>query len=244
VTRALQAELIKLRTTRTFLALVGSAAGLSLLIIVLITSIDSGLDPADQKDAFALSDASGLFVLLLGAIGMAGEWRHRTIAATVLTVPRRLLLLGSKVIAYAVAGALIALAVNVAVMAVGSLILAARGFDLAGPADMLDVLWRSLTVAALFGGFGVCVGALIRNNAGAIVVLLAIQFVLEPLLFGLAPDVGRFGPLSAAPGAITQAGFDDTGDLLAPGIAVLVMIAWLGVLFAAAAATFTKRDLV
>ena len=46
---------------------------------------------------------SGLFILLLGVIGMTGEWRHRTIASTVLAAPGRALLLAAKVISYAVA---------------------------------------------------------------------------------------------------------------------------------------------
>lgn len=244
MTRALRAELIKLSTTRTFVALVAAAMGLSLLIVVLITSIDTNLSEQDLHDTFANSDASGLFILLLGAIGMAGEWRHRTIAGTVLAVPHRLRLLGAKLIAYATAGTVLALLVNLVVMAVGSLILASRGEDTLAVSGLLDVLWRSLTIAALFGGFGVCVGTLIRNNAGAIVLLLAVQFVLEPLLFGLAPDVGRFGPLSAAPAGVNGGGGYEDSDGLSTGAAVLAMSAWLGVLFAAAAATFTRRDLV
>ena len=51
------------------------------------------------------ADFSGLFILLLGVIGMAGEWRHRTITSTVLAAPDRLRLLAAKILSYAVAGA-------------------------------------------------------------------------------------------------------------------------------------------
>jgi ABC-2 type transport system permease protein len=243
MTRALRAELIKLSTTRTFLALTGSALGLALLIIVLITSINDRMTDQDLRDAFSVSHVTGLFILLLGAIGMAGEWRHRTIAATVLSVPHRLRLLAAKVIAYAAAGAALALIVDVVVMGVGTLILLARGENTPAIADLLDVTWRGLLVASLFGGFGVCVGALIRNTASAIVLLLATSFVLEPLLLGLAPAVGRLGPLQIAPQGVLG-GPGDTGDLPSTGAAVITMFAWLAALFAAAAATFTRRDLV
>lgn len=245
MSRALRAELIKLSTTRTFLALTGAALALSLLIVVLITSIDTDFDDEALRSTFT-ADASGLFILLLGAIGMAGEWRHRTIAATVLSIPQRLRLLGAKVLSYAVAGVVLSLVVNVAIMAVGTLILSSRGEETLAFADWIDILWRNLTVAAFFGAFGVCVGALIRNSAGAIVLLLAISFVFEPAIWGLAPDVGKYGPLAAAPTGVQEVesvdGADD--DVLVLGAALAVLGAWLAVMFAAAAATFARRDLI
>lgn len=244
MTRALQAELIKLRTTRTFLALTASAVGLSLLIVVLITSLDDGLQGDELRSVFT-ADASSLFILLLGAIGMSGEWRHRTIAATVLSIPQRLVLLAAKVLSYALAGMVLSLVVNLAIMAVGSSILSGRGEETLALADLADVLWRNLAVAAFLGAFGVCVGALVRNTAGAIVLLLALSFVFEPAIWGLAPDVGKYGPLAAAPTGVQEGeGVADDGDVLAAGAALLVLSAWLGVLFAAAMATFTRRDLV
>ena len=42
------------------------------------------------------ADFSGLFILLLGVMGMAGEWRHRTITSSVLAAPDRLRLLAAK----------------------------------------------------------------------------------------------------------------------------------------------------
>ena len=78
----LRAELLKLRTTRTFVAFVGAAVGLSLLVVVLTTVIVDDLNEEDVRMLFT-ADFSSLFILLLGVMGMAGEWRHRTITATV-----------------------------------------------------------------------------------------------------------------------------------------------------------------
>jgi hypothetical protein len=243
VSRALRAELIKLSTTRTFLALVGSAVALSLLVVVLITTLSDNLVGEDLRGAFS-SDASGLFIMLLGAIGMAGEWRHRTIASTVLSIPHRLRLLGAKFIAYAAAGVLLSLAVNVAIMLVGSVILSSRGEETLPFADLVDVLWRNLVVAALYAAIGVGVGALVRNPAGAIVLLLALLFVVDGTLFALAPDVWKYGPLGGVPSGIIGVGPDDQEDLLGAGAALAVGAGWLALLFAAAAASFTRRDLV
>jgi ABC-2 type transport system permease protein len=240
MTRALQGELLKLRTTRTFFAFVVSAVGLSLLIVILFTAL-ADFDEEDVRSTFT-ADFASLFITLLGAIGMAGEWRHRTIANTVLSVPHRLRLLGAKLIAYAIGGALLSLFVNIAIMIAGTLILSSRGIDTLSFGDLLDVLWRNLAIAAFLGPIGVCVGTLIRNPAVAIVVILAWGFVLENTLTAVATDVEKFMPTQGAPSGVQQV---DIGfEPLSTGVALLVMAGWVALLGAAAIATFTKRDLV
>jgi len=244
VSALLRAELLKLRTTRTFAALVGAALALSLLVVVLSAVLSDDLNEDDVRTLFT-ADFTGLFILLLGVMGMAGEWRHRTITSTVLAAPDRLRLLAAKLLAYAVAGVVLSLVVTVTIMAIGTLILSARGETTVGLGDLADVLWRNLTVAALLGALGVCIGGLVRNQVVAMVGVLVLSFVLEPAIFGLAPEVGRFGPTSGAPsGILGTQGFDTSGDLLAPGVALLVMLAWVGGAFAAAAALLRRRDLV
>jgi hypothetical protein len=86
---------------------------------------------------------------------------------------------------------------------------------------------------------------LVRNQVVAMVGVLVLSFVLEPAIIGLAPDVGRFGPTAGAPnGILGVEGFSEEDDLLAPGAAVLVMVAWVAALFAAATAVLRQRDLV
>ena len=167
----LRAELIKLRTTRTFVVLTAAALAISLLVVVLTTTLQDEWTEDDARDLFA-TDFTGLFILLLGVMGMAGEWRHRTITSTVLAAPRRLRLLSAKTISYAVAGIAISLIVTVTIMAIGILILSARDLPTVGLGDLADVLWRNLVVAAYLGAFGVCIGGLIRNQIVAIVGLL------------------------------------------------------------------------
>lgn len=243
MTALLRAELLKLRTTRTFVALVGTALALSLLVVGLTTVLGDNFTEDDVRDLFT-ADFSSLFILLLGVMGMAGEWRHRTITSTVLAAPDRLRLLAAKTLSYAVAGAVLSLIVTVTIMAVGTLILSGRGETTVGVADLADVLWRNLAVAALLGAFGVCIGGLLRNQVVAIVGLLIFSFALEPAVLALAEDVGRFGPLVGAPGGIQGVNPVDEGQLLAPRIAVVVMIAWVAISFAATAVVLRRRDLV
>ena len=241
----LRAELLKLRTTRTFVALVGVTLALSLLVVVLTAVLSKEVAPGDAQDLFS-ADATGLFIMLLGVIGMAGEWRHRTITGTILAAPDRLRLMSAKMLAYAAAGVVLSLIVTVTIMLVGTIILSSRGFDAVAFSDLLDVLWRNLLVAALVGALGVGIGALVRNQVVAIIAVLVLGFVIEPALFGLAPDVARYGPTQGAPAGIQDIEFfgDDGTDTLSPGTATLVMLGWIALFFAAAGVRLRSRDLV
>ncbi len=239
----LRAELLKLRTTRTFVTLVIVTLALSLLVVGLSTMLTEGFTEDSVRELFTF-DFSSLFILLLGVVGMAGEWRHRTITSSVLAAPDRVRLLAAKLISYAVAGTVLSLIVTAALMVLGTLILSSRGETTLGLADLADVLWRNLVVAALLGAFGVCIGGLLRNQIVAIVGLLIFAFVLEPTLLALEPEVGRFGPTVGAPNGIIGINPVSEGDLLAPGIAFVVMLGWVGLGFAATAAVLRRRDLV
>jgi ABC-2 type transport system permease protein len=243
LTPLLRAELLKLRTTRTFAALVGASLALSLLVVALVAAIGDDLNEKDVRDLFT-ADFSSLFILLLGVIGMAGEWRHKTITSTVLVAPNRLQLLAAKTLSYALAGALLSLIITVVIMGVGTVILAGRGETTIGLIDLADVLWRNLVVAGLLGALGVCVGGLLRSQVVAIVGLLVFAFAVEPSVLAVADQVGRFGPTGALPGAIQETEPIDDATLLAPGIALLVMLAWVGSAFAATAVVLQRRDLI
>jgi hypothetical protein len=56
--------------------------------------------------------------------------------------------------------------------------------------------------------------------------------------------VGRFAPFVALPVAAAGIPPDQAGiDLIAPGLAVLALLAWIGAAFAAGAALLRARDL-
>ena len=239
----LRAELLKLRTTRTFVTLVAATLVLSLLVVGLSTILADSFTEQEVRELFT-ADFSSLFILLLGVTGMAGEWRHRTITSSVLAAPARVRLLAAKVLSYAVAGAVLSLIVTLALMALGTLILSIRDARTLDVAELADVLWRNLAIAALLGAFGVCVGGLVRNQIVAIVALLILAFALEPALFSLVPEVGRFGPTFGAPNGVIEVDPFGEGDLLSPGVALLVMLGWVGLGFALTAWLLRRRDLV
>ena len=241
MTALLRGELLKLRTTRTFAALAGAALAFSLLGVVLgaITQ-NYRQHPGDLHTLFT-SDFSSAFILLLGAIGMTGEWRHRTITGTILAAPDRVRLLAAKTLAYALAGIVLSLAVTAVIMLTGTLILESRGQPTLELAGLADLLWRNLAVAALLGALGVGTGALLRNQIATVVGLLIVGLALEPTLLAQLPVIERFGPLLGAPTGILDVNPD---TLLAPGLAALVSIAWAGAAFTGAGALLRRRDLI
>ena len=238
MTTLLRAELLKLRTTRTFAAVIGTAAALSLLLVVLGATLGKEKNP----QALFTNNAITYVIVLLGAIGMTGEWRHRTITGSVLAAPNRVRLMVAKAAAYSLAGVVLSAVVGIATMIVGTIVLHANGDPTLGLGGLADVLWRNLAVAAVLGPLGVAVGALVRNQVVTVIGLITIASVLEPGINQVAPAVAKFGPLAGAPGGVL--GGPNGIGLLAPGIALIVLIAWAGALFAGAAWRLNSRDLV
>ncbi len=208
----LQAELLKLRTTRTFFALIGAGLALSLIVLVLTTTLADNFTEQDVRTAFA-GDFTSIFILLLGAMGMAGEWRHRTITSTVLAAPDRMKLITAKAISYGIAGMIVSFVVTTSLMVVGTIILSSRGETTLDFATLVDIMWRNLVVAAYLGAFGVAIGAILRNQVGAIIGLILFPLVVETTLFGLVPDVGKFSPINGVTSGLADL---DTGDRRLP----------------------------
>lgn len=235
----LKAELLKLRTTRTFAVVVGLSALFSMALAVLGATF--------QKDLTAhelfTNNAITYVIALLGVIGMTGEWRHRTITSTILASPNRARLLSAKVVASSAAGVVLVFCVTVVTMIAGSLALKAAGHSTLGPGGLADVMWRNLAVAVVLGPFGVAIGALGRNQIATVIGVIAVASFLEPQLFAASHAVGRFGPLSEAPTSILGGGATTDG-MLATAPALAVMVAWASAAFGAAAIRLRSRDLV
>ena len=244
MTRLLAAELIKLATTRTFIALAAATVVTSVLIAGLVSLFDEPTESTVLSDVFT-SDTSSLFITILAIVGITGEWRHRTITSSLLAAPDRIRFLAAKTIAFAAAGFVLSVAASVALAIVAFGILDSRGLPLPDLGDLAGQVWRNAAVAALLGALGVGLGAVIRVQSAAVVAILMLGFVVEPLITGLWPEVGRYGPLGSLPVAIqeTSVGFGITGvDLLDPTAAVLAMLAWIGAFFAIAAVLLVRRD--
>jgi ABC-2 type transport system permease protein len=245
MTPLLSAELLKLRTTRTFAALAGVAVATSTLIAGLVALLTEPTARSVVIDVFA-SDTSSLFILVLAVVGITGEWRHRTITSSLLAAPERTRFLAAKTLAFASAGLLLSILISLAVTVVGMAILLARDLPTPEVGELAAQFGRNAVVATLLGAFGVGIGSAVRNQVVAVVGILAVLFAVEPVLISLVPEVGRYGPFVALPTAAAGIPASDAGiegvDLLAPAVAIGLMLAWIGAAFAAGAALLRSRD--
>ena len=105
--------------------------------------------------------------------------------------------------------------------------------------DVLLLTLGGLAGVALLGAIGVRVGAIIHNQVGAIITLLAWGLVVDNLLFGLVPSVGRFVPTRAADALMGLR----VHHLLSPGAGAIVLIAWAAALVAIGVALIARRDI-
>jgi hypothetical protein len=150
--------------------------------------------------------------------------------------PRRRVVLGAKLIAGALAGAVLAVACVVVSFGAGLAVIRARDLEISlGAANTMALVFGTIAASGLCAVIGVSLGALIRNQVGAIAALVVYSLVIDVLLFTAAPSVGRFLP-SGASNAL--AGLPDE-ELLLPLVGAVVLVGWT-IAFVAAAAGRTE----
>ena len=210
VTNALSSELLKLRTTRTFLALVLAACcGRPDRRARRGARPFEGVRRRRARTSQLFAGFVELFALVLGILAVTTEFRHGTITPTLLAVPSRTRLDAAKLVAHLLAGFVLGLLADAADVAVVEAILGLRGIetghDRAGAARWALGFGAA---TALFAGFGVGLGAIVRNQVGAIVGALAWLFVVEPLL-GVIPGFSDVVPKWFPGGASSEVAGDE-----------------------------------
>ena len=96
--------------------------------------------------------------------------------------------------------------------------------------------------AALWAAIGVGVGALVRNQVPTTIGLCAWLLFVEGLLVGDVAGVtkiGRFGPGAAAAALSGQ----DPGELLAPGVGLLLLVFYAAAASVVGLLATTRRDM-
>jgi ABC-type transport system involved in multi-copper enzyme maturation permease subunit len=201
--RLVRAEWTKLFTTRVWIGLLLGAcvmvAGFAALLTGFAGASQNGQpgppavdDPQFEQLAFAVSTNASVLFLILGIIGMTQEYRHRTATPTFLGEPRRWHVVVAKLIAYALVAvpfALVVLAVNVLVVTIYA---GARGAAPSLNADNLQVLVSAGLALVIYALIGVGIGALLRNQVGAIVGGLVYLFVVEPVIRSIPATSGAY----------------------------------------------------
>jgi hypothetical protein len=253
--RLVRSEWTKLFSTRVWIGLLLGGCAMAGGFAALFTAFagqDGGNgqslppvgNPAYEQAAFAVSANATVLLLILGIIGMTQEYRHRTATPTFLTTPRRGNVVAAKLLAYglvAIPFGLVVIATNVAVVEIYA---GARGAAPSISGDNLRVLLGAWAALVIYAVIGVGVGALLRNQVGAIVGVLVYLFVIEGILIRAIPALASAikwfpgGALEAMTATLNQT------DLLEPWQGGLLLLGYG--LLAAVVGTLVavRRDIV
>ena len=182
------------------------------------TTLPPGLDLAPLIYSFA-SSIGYVFPVLLGALAVTGEFRHKTLTPTFLAEPHRTEVLSAKFLSQLVVGAglgVVAFAVSVGA---GAAALAGFGFDTGlDSSDIWALIGRGILAMALWGAIGVGLGVLVTNQVAAIVIVIAFTQFVEPVLrlaaslSDVTANIGKFLP-GAASDALVGASFYNIASL-------------------------------
>lgn len=257
MTRQIRSEFIKALTGRAWwvvgLILVVVSPALSAFLVVAVRAAPTArLDIAGPDGVGVLYNlpASVAFVLPLvfGVVLVTGEYHSRTIAQTFLGEPRRLVVFGAKfVVAFVLTLGLAAVTMAVTT-AVVALTLAAGGTDpMLGSAAVLTRITGAVAALTIWGLIGVGVGALVRNQLVAVVIVLAFTQFVEPMIRVTAGSLGFGGVLSYLPGSASDSASGGTLLSMATGATassqtagMLVLIAYAAVAAVVGAARFRR----
>ena len=240
MTRQIRSELLKLRTARSFIVLTLLGIGLAAAITVansLATDYSHLTHGRSEPGVDQISTATFVlfFSLMLGVVSVTTEYRHGSIASTLLVEPNRRRLLAAKLVAASIAGALLGLATAAICLGIGAALLPGRGFSLGLDGKLVAELLAGMTVAgALMAAIGVGVGAAVRKQTAAVVGIIVYLLLVEPLVTEVAvKSLERFSIGNALAQLTSTArlnGLDHafgqvTGGLLLAGYAVVVVLA-------------------
>ena len=236
--RGVRSELFKLRTSPGPWVVLGTTVLFTALGIVAVFLVNrlghhvAFVVPTSQYRLRRLMGAGfavgGVWMAaIVGVLCVTGEYRHKVMTTSLLVEPRRWRLLASKAIASLIWGLGLGVGSVLIVGAMGIPLLKTQGgsvsdlLNQAGP--VLPGFFAGFALLALFGtGFG----TLVKNQIAAVVIILAIAFIIEPVFDGLLPQAGRWLP-SAAAAAVA-------GGLIRPAERQILLSWWLGAIVLAA----------
>ncbi|HSK54069.1 MAG TPA: hypothetical protein VK908_02330 [Jiangellales bacterium] len=186
---ALAFEAVRVRTIRSSYWLAGLALLLGALV-ALALGLATRNDPVDAAlvgvgvtggSQFSPLPFAAVLVGILGVFATGHEFRHGTVQPTLLALPRRSVVVAAKLVVVALVGA----GTAVAGLALNWMVtIASRGEAVALPD--VGVLVGYMTFVVLWGVLGAGLALLFRNIPGALVVLLVVPLVVEPLLSALS----------------------------------------------------------
>lgn len=267
---ALKYEWVRLITVRsTYWLILGTLGGyfVATLALALVTESVGGGDGSVQGRAaiITLGASTGFAPLvmayilgIIGVLSMGHEYRHGMVRATLTAVPQRWAVVLAKVVTVTVVAGLAALAAMM-VGAVNAAVFGGQSF--AVDVELRELVLGTMVYTALFALAGLAFAGLVRNQAGAIALLLATPVVIEPIVRtilliraatsgepGTLGTLARYLPFEAGGKMYTRADMSELMDTLS-GVKPLgavgggvCMAVFVGGLLVLMTVLFVRRD--
>jgi ABC-2 type transport system permease protein len=240
--RLLAAELLKIWTApRTLLGVLLSE--IAIVLLGVITTLHSAVNDVAlpnhlEQDLVGVAGTSLLFAILMGVLIATTEYRHGTITLAFLVAPVRERVIAAKTGAAVIASALLVLPAVLLSVGIAQIWVGGRDDYHFGSYDY-ELVGRLFLAAAIVAMIGVFIGAGLKRQLGAIILVLGWLFFIEHALAGLFPETRDYlaGP---SIGGILGPGFEDTPSF---GHSLAVIAAYLVGLGAVAVALTRRRDI-
>jgi ABC-2 type transport system permease protein len=235
----LRSEWIKLFTTRTTWVMIGIGLAGEALFAGLFSALGSAENVSDIHEYGPGIGLVLVLTLVLGVLISTTEFRHGTSSSTFLASPRRYPAMAAKLAVALAVGAAIGVAFAIVNGGLALPILSGReGVVTPATSEVLRVYVGNAVALALICAFGFGVGAIVRNQVGAIIAAIAFFFILSPLPELLPGHIGDYFPAQTI-GSL-QDNPDDNG--LGQVAGGLVFAAWALGLSAIGTALICSRD--
>jgi ABC-type transport system involved in multi-copper enzyme maturation permease subunit len=251
--RVIASEWTKFRSLRstliTLLVSVVLTVGLGTLISAVTASHWSQASLSDRLDFNAVVTSlngvniSQLAVGVLGVLLITGEYATGMIRASLTSVPKRLPVLWAKLSVFTGVVGVVSIASTFGAFFLGQAMLSSHHLNVTiGSTDALRMVTGAGLYLLLVGLIGMALGGLLRNTAAGISSLVALFFVIPPIL-DLLPkswsnDIGPYLPSNAGEAFWGH----PTGAHLSALTGVIVLLAWTAAAITAAAIRLKKQD--
>jgi ABC-type transport system involved in multi-copper enzyme maturation permease subunit len=181
-----------------------------------------------------------LFILVLGILAFANEYRYGTIVPTLAAAPIRLELLSAKLIVLGAFGLVLGAVITLAATATGLTVLSLIG----QPVSVFDgeiprAIGGTIVFYGICAALGVGAGVLVRQPTIAIGVLIPWALFAERALGAFLPTVVTYLPFTA--GAQLYA-VTTRGEPLDPGVGAALFLTWTALVLLVGSLLFQRRD--
>jgi ABC-2 type transport system permease protein len=249
----IKSEVLKTRSTQVWLWMILPAVALTSLTTIgqsydLAHNYHDGTPDLNYYGLFTALANGGVALLVIGVLGLTTEFRHKTITPTLLATPNRWLLLGGKAVSYVLFALFYAIVCLIANFAIAFIWLNAENVPIDFGHGVIPGIVKAFVSLIAIAIFGLGLGALVRNQAAAMVIGIFYFSIIDGLLSVIPWErrvIYRYTPGAALNSFISnghQQGIDDV-HLFAPLASGLLFLGWTLLILLAGGQVSLRRDI-